>query len=145
MFFELITGRRSRGSPRSRRIHQVMLGPVRTLFRTIVHVARDLVALISLAMRSRAQLAAENLFLRKQLALYLERKVKPRRASDATRLTLVLLPKLFRWREVLTIREAGHLHPVAPRRLLPVLEMEIEVPRTATGSCRASETGRPEC
>ena len=36
-------------------------------------------------------LAAENLFLRKQLALYLERKVKPRRVSDASRLTLVWL------------------------------------------------------
>jgi hypothetical protein len=47
-----------------------MLGPVRTLFRTILHVAHDLVAPIALAMRSRAQLAAENLFVRKQLALH---------------------------------------------------------------------------
>jgi hypothetical protein len=39
-------------------------------------------------MRSRAQLAAENLFLRKQLALYQERKIKPRRADDATRIIL---------------------------------------------------------
>jgi hypothetical protein len=38
-------------------------------------------------MRSRAHLAAENLFLRKQLALYVERGVKPRRADDATRIT----------------------------------------------------------
>jgi hypothetical protein len=36
-------------------------------------------------------LAAENLFLRKQLALYVERQMKPRRADDATRITLVLL------------------------------------------------------
>jgi hypothetical protein len=35
-------------------------------------------------MRSRAQLAAENLFLRKQLAWYQERKVKDRRADDPT-------------------------------------------------------------
>jgi hypothetical protein len=54
-----------------------MLGPVRPLFQTFVQVARDLVALIASAMRSRTQLAAENLFLRKQLALYLERHVKP--------------------------------------------------------------------
>lgn len=39
--------------------------------------------------RSHAHLAAENLFLRKQLALYLERQVKPRQADDATRLTLL--------------------------------------------------------
>ena len=49
-------------------------------------------------------LVAENLFLRKQLALYLERKVKPRRASDA-RLTLVFLSRLFAWRQALTIVE----------------------------------------
>jgi hypothetical protein len=40
--------------------------------------------LISTAAQSHAQLAAENLFLRKQLALYVERRVKPRRA-DAPR------------------------------------------------------------
>src|SRR4030095_5468464 len=105
MSFELITGRWSRASPRSHRIHQVMLGPVRTLFRTIVHVAHDLVALICLAMRSRAQLAAETLFLRKQLALSLERRVKPRRADDATRIILVGL-SLVNWRQLLVIVNA---------------------------------------
>src|SRR5579864_2971283 len=59
-----------------------MLGPVRPLFQTIFQVARDLAALIASAMRSRAQLAAENLFLRKQLALYLEREVKPHRPRE---------------------------------------------------------------
>jgi hypothetical protein len=48
-------------------------------------------------------LAAENLFLRKQLALYLERQVKPCRASDATRLTLVMLARFIDWRPRLTI------------------------------------------
>jgi hypothetical protein len=33
------------------------------------------------------QLAAENLLLRKQLALYQERRVKPRRAEDAIQIT----------------------------------------------------------
>jgi putative transposase len=80
-----------------------MLGPVWTLFRTIRQVARDLIALISLAMRSRAQFAAENLFLRKQLALYLEREVRPRRADDATRITLVTLSSFVEWRHLLTI------------------------------------------
>jgi hypothetical protein len=44
--------------------------------------------------RSCRTLAAENLFLRKQLALYRERKVTPRRATDATRLVLVLLARV---------------------------------------------------
>jgi hypothetical protein len=48
-------------------------------------------------------LAAENLFLRKQLTLYLEREAKPRRATNATRLTLVVLARFIEWRSVLTI------------------------------------------
>jgi putative transposase len=54
-------------------------------------------------LQPRAALAAENLFLRKQLALYLERQVKPQRARKATRLALVLLSRLFPWRPALTI------------------------------------------
>ena len=50
-----------------------------------------------------AQLAAENLFLRKQLALYVERKVRPKRATNATRVALVLLSQVVAWRELLTI------------------------------------------
>jgi hypothetical protein len=44
-------------------------------------------------------LAAENLFLRKQLALDLgaQGQAKPRRAGDATRVTLVWLSRLFAW------------------------------------------------
>jgi putative transposase len=48
-------------------------------------------------------LAAENLFLRKQLALFAERGVRPRRANDATRITLVVLSRLLDWRAALTI------------------------------------------
>ena len=69
----------------------------------ILRVARDLVSLTLSALRSRAQLAAENLFLKKQLALYLERQVKPRRADDATRMALVALSRFVDWRRLLTI------------------------------------------
>jgi putative transposase len=72
---------------------------VRTAFDLVVNVP-DLVVL---ALQSHARLAIENLFLGKQLALYLEREVKPRRASDATRLTLVVLARFIEWRPVLTI------------------------------------------
>ena len=50
--------------------------------RTVSLVVIDLVHLAVLAAYSRRSLAAENLFLRKQLALFQERKVKPRRADD---------------------------------------------------------------
>jgi putative transposase len=59
--------------------------------------------------RSRTVLAAENLFLRKQLALYREREVKPRRATDATRLGLVLLSRIFPWRNALLIVQPATL------------------------------------
>jgi putative transposase len=61
------------------------------LLRTIRRIVFDLISLTSAVVRSRAQLAVENLFLRKQLALYVERQAKPRRADDATRITLVAL------------------------------------------------------
>ena len=68
-----------------------------------MYVAGDVLRFMSSALRPRAQLAAENLFLRKQLALYLEREVKPRRADDATRIALVALSRLIDWRRLLTI------------------------------------------
>jgi putative transposase len=63
----------------------------------------DALRFVSLGFRSRSQLAAENLFLRKQLALYAERGVRPHRADDATRIALVLLSRLIDWRTALTI------------------------------------------
>jgi transposase InsO family protein len=75
----------------------------RSLIQTVLRVATDVILLVSSALRSHAHLAAENLFLRKQLALYLERQVKPRRADDATRITLVALSRFVGWRGLLTI------------------------------------------
>jgi putative transposase len=46
-------------------------------------------------------LAAEVLFLRKQLAFFQERKVKPRRFNDAARLAMLLLARLFDWKNAL--------------------------------------------
>ena len=72
-------------------------------------ISRDSLMFLGMALRSRVARAAENLFLRKQLALYRERQVKPRRASDATRLGLVLLARCFAWHEALTLTSADHL------------------------------------
>ena len=68
---------------------------------TLSFVACDLVRLLLLVFRSRRALAAENLFLRKQLALFQERKAKPRRAHDSTRLIMVILGRMFSWRDAL--------------------------------------------
>src|SRR2546422_1992348 len=70
---------------------------------TILRVAGDVLRFVASTWRPYAQLVAENLFLRKQLALYLERQVRPRRADDATRITLVVLSRLIDWRRLLTV------------------------------------------
>src|SRR4029450_7327418 len=80
------------------------------LFHYFVQVVWTLLALVEntarlgvLCLRPSAALAAENLFLRKQLALYQEHHIKPRRATDATRLALVWLGRWFDWRQALAL------------------------------------------
>jgi hypothetical protein len=63
----------------------------------------DLLRLVNASVRSQSSLVAENLFLRKQLAFYQERKARPRRLTDAARLTLVLWSRWFNWRDALII------------------------------------------
>jgi hypothetical protein len=55
--------------------------------------------------------------------------VKPRRADDATRITLVALSSLIEWRRILYDREAGHVHWVASKGLSAVLAPEVETSR----------------
>ena len=42
-------------------------------------------------------------FLRKQLALFREREVKPRRPSSTTRALMILLSRFFEWQDALVI------------------------------------------
>jgi hypothetical protein len=70
-------------------------------FLTLYHLSLDFTRFLGSLLQSRSAPAAENLFLRKQLALYQERQVQPRRATDGTRLTMVLAARLFDWKEAL--------------------------------------------
>jgi len=74
-----------------------------TLTAVLLTLAVDAVRFLQLCLRLRPTLAAENLFLRKQLALYQERHVTPRRATNATRFALVWLGRWFDWRTALAI------------------------------------------
>ena len=76
---------------------------VRHLTRTAHRVVRDLAGLLVLATKSRRAVAAENLFLRKQLALFQEREVRPHRADDSARWVMAFLSRLFAWRGALVI------------------------------------------
>jgi hypothetical protein len=73
------------------------------LVQTVFDVVIDMTTMVALCLRPRAAHAAEILFLRKQLGLYVERKKKPRRATNSTRFTLAHLARLFDWQDVLTV------------------------------------------
>jgi len=62
-----------------------------------------LFALIRLFFTTRAALLAENLFLRRQLALFQERKIRPRRITAIGRLSFLALARFFEWRDALVV------------------------------------------
>jgi hypothetical protein len=62
-----------------------------------------LLTLICLFFSSHAALVAENLFLRKQLTLFQERKTRPRWTTASFRLAMVALAKFFDWRDALNL------------------------------------------
>jgi hypothetical protein len=66
-------------------------------------VCLDLGTFLRSSVQSRSTLITENLFLRKQLAFYQERAVRPRRLTDAARISLVLWSKFCDWRSALVI------------------------------------------
>ena len=68
-----------------------------------VQLLLDLIGLILLVVRPTRSLAAENLLLRRQLALYLERGAKRRRIDAATRISLTWLSRLCDWRSALVV------------------------------------------
>jgi transposase InsO family protein len=69
----------------------------------LLKLSADAWRFLVLCLRPASALAAENLFLRKQLALYEERQVKPRQATNTTRMTMVWLSRFFNWRPALRI------------------------------------------
>jgi hypothetical protein len=71
--------------------------------RTVCSVLVDGMTFLCLRLRSSSALAAENLFRRKQLAMYVERKQKPRRATDSARFTLAQPTRFFDWRSALAV------------------------------------------
>jgi putative transposase len=73
----------------------------------------DLVELLWLAAKSRSALVAENLFLRKQLAMFQERNVRPHRAEDSARWLMAYLSRLFDWRGALVVVKPDTLIGIA--------------------------------
>src|SRR6266478_7400962 len=69
----------------------------------LVQLAADAVRWGGLLLRSQRSIEAENLFLRRQLALYVERGIEPRRIDSVTRVALAFLSRFFHWRDALVV------------------------------------------
>jgi putative transposase len=74
-----------------------------TLAKIAGRLIEDVFRWVVLLFRSTETIRAENLFLRRQLALYIERGVRPRRVDAASRVSLALLAKLLDWRSALVV------------------------------------------
>jgi len=85
--------------PASTRYSLALVHCFRTIHKVLVGLCRFLV----LTARSHSSLAAENLFLRKQFALFQERKLTPHRADDSTRWLMAFLSRVFDWRAALVV------------------------------------------
>ena len=67
------------------------------LVRLVLRLVADLIGLLVLAVTPRRSVEAENLALRRQLALFREHGLKPRRIDAAARLSLAWLSRLCEW------------------------------------------------
>ncbi len=112
------------------------------LIRTIFGVFVDGLMFMRLCFRPTAAVAAENLFLGKQLGLFLDRQVKPRRATDSIRFTLARLSRWFDWREALIVVKPDTLIRWHRKGLPPVLEMEIPASWPSVRNRRRPEAHR---
>ena len=98
----------------------------------------ELLTFIRLFLTSRVALIVENLFLRKQLALFQERKAKPRRTTASFRLRMVALARFFVWRDALVV--------VKPETFLNWhrTAFQKEAPDAGLNFCGAQATPGPE-
>jgi putative transposase len=76
---------------------------MRRVWGILIDLVADLLRWLLLSFRSSQSIQAENLFLRRQLALYIKCGVRPRRIEAATRISLTFLSRLFHWRDALTV------------------------------------------
>ena len=71
--------------------------------RIVAALLSDALSLVLLFLRSSSAIRAENLVLRKQLAQYIERGVKPRRIDSVTRMGVALLTRLCDWHDAVVL------------------------------------------
>src|ERR1035441_6364422 len=107
---------------------------------------RDGLQFLNVVVRSRTAVAAEVVFLRKQLAYYQDHQIRPRRLTDAARLSLVLWSQLFDWKEALIVahrRYTQDLCLLASQGFQAVLALEV-AGRSASAAQGHTPAHRPD-
>ena len=69
----------------------------------ITALLADAFRLLFLFLQPSVAIRAQNLVLRRQLAGYVERAIKPKRVDFVTRVCLALLTRLFDWRDAMVL------------------------------------------
>ena len=101
------------------------------LARAIVGVVSDIVRLGILFLSSSSTIRAENLVLRKQLAFYIERGIKPKRVDHATRVSRALLFQTLRFARCGSHRTTLDHRSLAPTGMADLLALEVQGGSTA--------------
>ncbi len=79
--------------------------------RIVVGLIEDALQWLMLLARSDESVRAGNLVLRRQLAMFIERGVQPRRGDATTRVSLAVLTRLFDWcSAVVAVKPAAIVH-----------------------------------
>ena len=102
-----------------------------TLVRIALRLIEDALRWVVLLFRSTESVHAENLFLRRQLALYIERGVQPRPGRRGDSSQPGATGKALRLARRTGGRAAGNDDPLASRRLEIVLANEVSARSTA--------------
>lgn len=95
------------------------------LIKIAIPLLSDVCGLVILLFRPRGAMMAENLFQRRQLALYREGSVTPHRIDAAARIRLTLLPRPFDWRAALVVVRPETLVRWHPRRFPIVVACKV--------------------
>jgi hypothetical protein len=117
------------------------------LAKILIQLFADMLCLCGLAFRSSRSIKAENPCLRRQLALYIERAMKPRRVDPVTRIALALLSRFFNWRDALVVVRPG-MPGRRPRARFCVAKSTWSDSRATASTmhppCGRPMSGRPE-
>jgi hypothetical protein len=97
----------------------------------VLRLLADLIGLAMLGIRPRQSLEAENLFLRRELALYRERGMKPRRIDAATTVSAGVSFWAVRLAPGAGGSTPGDSNPLAPSGMAATVALQVAAELTA--------------